>query len=181
MAVDERARRFLCAKDGAGSSLREDVEALARLGRRTTTAGERESADWVAGRLRALERRSTLVVNLDAIGSGGYLVVSRREGLTGWFGRADVDLSQRGARAAGLTAPRVVTFPNVTDAFVARRAGLRAVSILSYFDGWITDLHLPSDVPENVGWSTVEEAIALTEGMGEAWMDEPGPPAGDPA
>jgi len=128
---------------------------------------------WMRGPGRALERRSTLVVNLDAIGSGGYLVVSRREGLTGWFRNGDIDLSQRGAEVAGLPAPRVVTFPNVTDAFVARRAGLRAVSILSYDDGWIANLHLPSDVPGDVGWSTVDQAIALTEGMVEAWMAEP--------
>jgi hypothetical protein len=74
---------------------------------------------------------------------------------------------------AGLAAPRVVTFPNVTDAFVARRAGLRAVSILSYDDGWVSNLHLPSDVAANVGWSTVDQAIALTEGTVEAWMAEP--------
>ena len=124
---------------------------------------------WMRGPGRSLDRRSTLVVNLDAIGSGGHLVVSRREGLTGWFRRDEVDLAQRGARVAGLAPPRDVTFPNVTDAFVARRAGLRAVSILSYDDGWISNLHLPSDVPENVGWSTVEQAIALTQGMVEAW------------
>ena len=128
---------------------------------------------WMRGPGKSLDRRSTLVVNLDAIGSGGHLVVSRREGLTGWFRSVDVDLARRGARLAGLTAPRVVTFPNVTDAFVARRAGLRAVSILSYDDGWISNLHLPSDAPVNVGWSTVDQAIALTEGMVEAWMAEP--------
>ncbi len=133
-------------------------------------AGSVGMRSWIHGPGRALDRESTLVVNLDAIGSGGHLVVSHREGLTGWFGPADVDLSQRGARLAGVAPPRVVTFPNVTDAFVARNAGLRAVSILSYDDGWISNLHLPSDVPANVDWSTVEQAIALTEGMVEAWM-----------
>lgn len=129
---------------------------------------------WMRGPGRSLDRRSTLVVNLDAIGSGGYLVVSRREGLTGWFRNEDVDLCRRGAQLAGLAEPRVVTFPNVTDAFVARRTGLRAISILSYDDGWIGNLHMPSDVAANVGWSTVDEAIALTEGTVEAWMAEPG-------
>ncbi len=125
---------------------------------------------WMRGPGRSLGRRSTLVVNLDAIGSGGHLVVCRREGLTGWFRSGDVDLAQQGARVAGVGAPRVVTFPNVTDAFVARHAGLRAVSILSYDYGWISNLHLPSDVAANVGWSTVDQAIALTEGTVEAWM-----------
>jgi Zn-dependent M28 family amino/carboxypeptidase len=136
---------------------------------------------WMHGAGRSLDRRSTLVVNLDAIGSGGHLVVSRREGLPGWFRGGDVDLSQRGAQVAGLAAPRVVTFPNVTDAFVARRAGLRAISILSYDDGWIANLHLPSDVVENVGWSTVNQAIALTEGTVEAWMVEPAAEVADQA
>ena len=119
-------------------------------------AGSVGMRSWIHGPGRSLDRRSTLVVNLDAIGSGGHLVVSRREGLTGWFRPSDVNLSQRGARLAGLAAPRVVTFPNVTDAFVARHAGCTA-SILSYDDGWISNLHLPSDVPENVGWSTVDQ------------------------
>jgi hypothetical protein len=106
---------------------------------------------WMRGPGRSLDRQSTLVVNLDAIGSGGHLIVSCREGLTGWFQRDDVDLSQRG------------------------HTGLRAVSILSYDDGWISNLHLPSDVPANVGWSTVGQAVALTEGMGS----RPGWPLGD--
>jgi hypothetical protein len=125
---------------------------------------------WMRGPGRSLDRQSTLVVNLDAIGSGGHLIVSRREGLTAWFRRDDIDLTQRGARVAGLAAPRVVTFPNVTDAFVARRAGLRAVSILSYDNGWISNLHQPSDIAANVDLSTVDQAIALTEGTVEAWM-----------
>lgn len=128
---------------------------------------------WMHGPGRSLDRRSTLVVNLDAIGSGGHLVVSRREGLTGWFRSEDVRLARRGAEVAGVAAPREVTFPNVSDAFAARRAGLRTVSILSYDDGWVSNLHMPSDVPANVGWSTVDQAIALTEGMVEAWMAEP--------
>lgn len=125
---------------------------------------------WMRGPGRSLDRRSTLVVNLDAIGSGGHLVVTRREGLTGWFDRDSVDLAEQGARIAGIDAPREVTFPNVTDAFVARDAGLRVVSILSYEDGWIGNLHMPSDVPENVEWATVESAIALSEGIVAAWL-----------
>lgn len=134
---------------------------------------------WIRGPGRSLERQSTLVVNLDAIGSGGHLVVSRREGLTGWFASRDLDLARRGAQIAGITAPREVTFPNVTDAFVARNAGLRAVSILSYSDGWIENLHLASDVAANVGWSTVEQAIDLAEGIVEAWLTEPDPPSAE--
>lgn len=147
-----------------------DVVIVSPGGEEAGTVGMRA---WMRGPGRSLDRRSTLVVNLDAIGSGGHLVVSRREGLTGWFRSGDVDLSQRGAQVAGLPAPRVVTFPNVTDAFVARHAGLRTISVLSYEDGWISNLHMPSDVPANVGWSTVDQAIALTEGTVEAWMTEP--------
>ena len=36
--------------------------ASARLRRRTTTAGERESAEWVAGRLRALGAEDVRIV-----------------------------------------------------------------------------------------------------------------------
>lgn len=45
-----RSRALEYHADGLHSSIREDVEALAQLRRRTTTAGERESAEWVARR-----------------------------------------------------------------------------------------------------------------------------------
>lgn len=128
---------------------------------------------WMRGPGRCLDPRSTLVINLDAIGSAGHLVVTRREGLTARFRDADVDLSRRGALIAGVKPPHEVTLPNVTDAFVARHAGLPAVSILSYKEGWIENLHMPGDVPANVDWSTVEEAVSLTEGIVEAWLGEP--------
>ena len=50
------------SSDSPGPSLREDVEALAQLRRLTTTAGERESAEWVAGRLRALGTEGVRIV-----------------------------------------------------------------------------------------------------------------------
>lgn len=123
---------------------------------------------WVATAAQALDRGSTLVVNLDAIGSGEQLVVSRREGLTGWFAPADVDLALAAAADAGV-ALRPVAFPNVSDGFAARRAGLRSISILSYDRGWVANLHRPSDTPDNVRFATVEDAVALTEAIVRRW------------
>jgi hypothetical protein len=128
---------------------------------------------WLRANRDKIDPSSTLVVGLDAIGSGGHLVVPTRDGLTGWFDAADIDLAERAAEKAGIPAPKRVTFPNATDASVARRSGLRAISILSYDQGWIRNLHLPSDVPENVEWNTVNDAILLTESMAEAWADQP--------
>ncbi|MFE6862594.1 M28 family metallopeptidase [Nocardia sp. NPDC057668] len=133
-------------------------------------AGNLGMVAWMKQARAALEPEKTLVVNLDSLGSGGHLVVARREGLTGRFAARDVAAARKAAAHAGIEL-RAVTFPNVCDTSIARHAGMRAISLLSYADGWISNLHLRSDTVENVAWETVEDAITLTERLAAGWND----------
>src|SRR5207302_8319905 len=112
---------------------------------------------------------STLVVNLDSLGSGGHLVVARREGLTCRADTADVELASAAASALGVSL-QAVSFPNVCDASIARHLGLRAVSLLSYEEGWIRHLHMKSDTVEEIRWNTVVDAVELTQRLAHDWV-----------
>ncbi len=124
--------------------------------------------------MRALTRRArfdpahTLVIGLDSLGSGEHLVVARREGLTGRMAERDIAAAQRVAARAGIELP-AVTFANICDTTIAKRAGMRAISLLSYERGWIRHLHLKSDTADAVGWRTVIDAVELTEHLARAW------------
>jgi Zn-dependent M28 family amino/carboxypeptidase len=123
---------------------------------------------WVRSNSRRLDPASTLVINLDSVGSGGHLVVARREGLSGRLDPKDVELVSNVAFAAGIML-RTVTFPNVCDTSMARYKGMHAISLLSYEGGWIRNLHLRSDTVDQVRWNTVEDAVRLTEKLALAW------------
>lgn len=123
---------------------------------------------WIKGYGRRLDPARTLVINLDSLGSGGYLVAARREGLTGRLAPADVELATNVASSAGIDL-HVVSFPNTCDTSIARYEGMHAISLLSYDDGWIRNLHLKSDTVDQIGWNTVRDAVTLTERLAWAW------------
>lgn len=123
---------------------------------------------WVRSHGRRLDPARTLVINLDSLGSGGYLVAARREGLTSRLAPADVELAMNVASLAGIDL-RVVSFPQACDTSVARHQGIHAIALLSYDDGWIRNLHLRSDTVDQVGWNTVCDAVTLTERLALAW------------
>jgi peptidase M28-like protein len=125
---------------------------------------------WVRGHGRRLDPASTLVINLDSLGSGGHLVVARREGLTGRLAAGDVELATNVAAEAGITL-RTVSFPNVCDTSMARYEGMHAVSLLSYEGGWIRNLHMKSDTVDQVRWNTVQDAVTLAEKLALAWSN----------
>ena len=129
---------------------------------------------WLREHGRALDRETTLMIGLDSLGSGGAVVLPRREALTCTYDAADLALAEEAARRAGLQPPQRVTFGNVTDAMMGRQAGLHAFAVLSYADGWIKNLHRPTDTPGRVQWSTVHDALALTAAAIELW-DERAP------
>lgn len=133
-------------------------------------AGNTGMRAWMTTMRGRLAPDRTLVLNLDSLGSGGHLVLARREGLTGRMARRDVDALLRIGSTAGIDV-RSVTFPNVCDATIARHAGMRAATLLSYADGWVSNLHLKADAVEAVGWNTVNDAVALTEHIARAWDD----------
>ncbi|RDI67995.1 M28 family metallopeptidase [Nocardia pseudobrasiliensis] len=122
---------------------------------------------WTERQLR-FDPARTLAIGLDSLGSGGHLVVARREGLTGRMSDRDIAAAQRIAAQAGIELP-AVTFANVCDTTIARHAGMRAISLLSYDRGWIRHLHLRSDTPDAVGWNTVTAAVELTARLAHAW------------
>ena len=122
---------------------------------------------WARRRAR-FEPDHTLAIGLDSLGSGEHLVVARREGLTGWMAERDIAAAQRIAAQAGIDLP-AVAFANVCDTTIAKHAGMRAISLLSYDRGWIGNLHLASDAAEVVGWNTVVDAVDLTERIARAW------------
>lgn len=129
-------------------------------------AGNQGMLAWM--RSAELAPETTFVINLDALGSGGRLAVSRSEGLTGRHAARDVALAHELAADCGIDLD-TVTCPNITDATIARHAGLRTISLLSVEDGWISNLHQRSDTPDNVRFNTVEDAVVLTERIAATW------------
>lgn len=123
---------------------------------------------WVKSFSQQLDSDHTLVINLDSLGSGGHLVVARREALTGRLASSDVQFAKNVATSAGIDV-RVVSVPNVCDSSIARHEGMHAISLLSYADGWIRNLHMKSDTVDRIGWSTVCEAVTLTGKLASAW------------
>jgi len=115
-----------------------------------------------------LDPASTLFVGLDSIGSGEP-VVSVRECLTGRYREEDIQLVERAADRAGLPRPRRVGLGAVSDPLVARYRGFRAISLLSWRDGMIANLHRESDVPENVDWASAERVTDLAYAAVEQW------------
>jgi hypothetical protein len=133
-------------------------------------AGNTGMRAWAGRSARHLDPDRTLVVGLDSLGSGGHLVVARREGLTGWMDARDVQLASSVASSSGI-ALKTVSFPNVCDTAIARHKGLHAISLLSYESGWIRNLHLQTDTVEEVQWNTVCDAVHLTQRLALAWAD----------
>jgi hypothetical protein len=134
-------------------------------GEEAGNVGMRAWAHSTRGRLHTAE---TLVLNLDSLGSGGQLVLARQEGLTSRLPACDLDFATGVASKSGI-ALRTVVFPNVCDATLARYEGMHAMTILSYEDGWINNLHLASDTGEEIRWNTVVDALALAGNMASEW------------
>lgn len=124
--------------------------------------------DWLHKNRRQLDPSTTLIVNLDAVGSNGPVAVARREALTNRSNRAAVQKALHAA--ADLNIPiKAITIPNATDAAITTVAGLPTVSLLSVEDGWISNLHRPSDTVDNVNWNTMGDAVALTAHIATTW------------
>jgi Zn-dependent M28 family amino/carboxypeptidase len=133
-------------------------------------AGNTGMRAWAHRYAKQLDPARTLVIGLDSLGSGGHLVVARREGLTGRMDPRDVQFARRIATSAGITL-KTVSFPNICDTSIARHRGLQAISLLSYESGWIRNLHLRTDTVDNVHWNTVHDAVNLTQQLALAWAD----------
>jgi hypothetical protein len=131
-------------------------------------------AAWLRAEGRALDPATTLVLSLDTLGAGMPIVV-RGEGppRTVRYRAEDLAWADRGAARVGLEPPRRWRIGGYTDAALPLLAGLPTISLLSVDPGTglFSDYHLPSDVPENVDWDSVEACIRIAEGTARAWAE----------
>jgi Zn-dependent M28 family amino/carboxypeptidase len=125
---------------------------------------------WLRANRATLEPHTTLVINLDSVGSNGHLVVARRESLTGWLDERDVERALTAAAEIGIPL-QLAGIPNATDAVATKQAGLPTISLLSLEDGWISHLHRTSDTLDHVNWNTIVDAVALTEHLAKRWNE----------
>jgi hypothetical protein len=135
-------------------------------------AGMGGMAAWMRAEGSALDPHSTFVLGLDTLGAGEPMVVSSEGPL--WavpFREEDLALVDRAAAAAGLEPPRRFRIGGYTDPALARLAGLPAVSLLSLAGNGFSNYHLPTDVPENVDWDSVDRCLALAEATARVWVD----------
>ena len=119
--------------------------------------------------LQPLSRERTWVLNLDTIGSP-RLVMLEGEGT---FRMEDYprpefrDLVADAATAAGVTLHRGARARSSTDSVIPSRAGFPTATLISWdpHTRLPTDYHLMSDVPENVRYDTVADAVQLCHAL----------------
>lgn len=113
-----------------------------------------------------LDPATTLVLNLDTLGSGTPIVLEAEHAL----------LRHRYAeRDLALVPPEVPrwTIGGWTDALQAKLAGLRALSLLSIgSEGTFTHYHHPSDVPEHVDLASVRACAEVAQHVADAFARE---------
>ena len=125
---------------------------------------------WLAG--ASLDPATSLVVNLDTLGSGTPVVVSQETPVLGRYRERDLEWADRGALRVGVPRPPRFRFALPTDAIVAVGAGLPAISISSKDrDGHFPNYHLPSDTPDRVDWDSVEACLTLAGGVARAFSE----------
>jgi acetylornithine deacetylase/succinyl-diaminopimelate desuccinylase-like protein len=129
------------------------------------------AAAWVRAHRAELDSASTLIVSLDTLGSGEPAVVSRDGALTANYSHATQAWADRGALRAAVAPPRRIDMVAPTDGSPARHAGLQVLSLTSCApDGTLgPHYHLPSDLPENVNWDSVDECTRLAGGVARVW------------
>ena len=120
------------------------------------------------------EGRRPFVLNLEMLGSGRPVYIESEGFLRRYSYQAEaVDLARDVAadeEFAGIGS--LAASPFVSDALIATRNGIPAITIASLNDaGYVPNYHWSSDTPENVDLTSVEDAYAfsrrLVERLGE--------------
>jgi hypothetical protein len=138
--------------------------------------------DFVERRLKRLDPATTRVLNLDTVGSP-RLVMLEGEGVLlkveDYAGPAFRDLIADTAESERIQLVRNQRARASTDSVVPSRAGYPTATLISFEPDTklLSNYHLPTDTPENLDYSTVLEAVRLTEavarrlapGMQQAW------------
>ena len=113
----------------------------------------------------ALERERTEMLCLECVG-GPRLLVLEGEGMLRMrdYPPASRERLAAAAARAGVEVARGLRTIAATDALIALRAGYDVAQLASIdYTGFPANYHWPSDVPENIDWQTLGEAIAVSE------------------
>jgi acetylornithine deacetylase/succinyl-diaminopimelate desuccinylase-like protein len=126
---------------------------------------------WLAVHGSELDRASTLVVNLDTLGSGEPAVVARDGALSAVYSRDGHDLADRGALRAAVAPPQRIDVVAPTDGSPANHARLNSLSLTSCAPDRTLGphYHQPTDTPANVDWRSVEQCTRLAGGVARVW------------
>jgi hypothetical protein len=114
----------------------------------------------------ALDRDRTWFLNLETVGSP-RLIMLEGEGpvvMEDYCDRSFRDLIARAAQSAGVPLRRGMRSRNSTDAVVPSRAGYPTATLAS-MDRYkaLCNYHRMTDTPENIDYTTVMQALILTE------------------
>jgi Peptidase family M28 len=123
---------------------------------------------FVDRHLKRMDAETTWVLNLDTLGSP-RLILLEGEGavwMEDYHGPEFRDLIADTARDSGIALRRNMRARTSTDSVIPSRAGYRTATLCS-MNAWksLDNYHRPTDVPENVDYSTVESALELTEAL----------------
>lgn len=123
---------------------------------------------FVEGHLRPMDPETTWVLNLDTLGSP-RLILLEGEGpvwMEDYCGPEFRDLIAETAAEAGIELRRNMRARTSTDSVIPSRAGYRTATLCS-MNAWkgLDHYHRHTDVPENVDYTTVADALALTEAL----------------
>jgi hypothetical protein len=112
-----------------------------------------------------LDRQRTEVLCLEVLG-GPTLIVLEGEGMLKMRDYTEYmrDALADAAAEAGVEITRGIRTVAATDAIIALRAGYPAVTLASVTDAKLPlNYHWPNDVPDELHWETIEDAIAVCE------------------
>jgi len=124
---------------------------------------------FVARHRDELDPQTTCFVNIDTVGSQ-HLVMLEAEGpvwMESYSGPWLRDEAEAEAQELGIELRRGYRARASTDSIIPSRAGYPIVTLVSMSDwGPPANYHLPSDIPENVVYATVDDATRLTFALG---------------
>ncbi len=123
---------------------------------------------FAARHFPALDPRSTWCLNIDTVGSP-RLILLEGEGpvvMEDYFDRTFRDLVTSAAERAGAPLRRGMRSRNSTDAVIPSRAGYPTAT-LSSMNRYksLSNYHKMTDIPENVEYRTVLQALSVTEAV----------------
>jgi hypothetical protein len=131
---------------------------------------------FAARHFRSLDRERTWFLNVDTVGSP-KLILIEGEGpvvMEDYHDRTFRDLIARAAERVGAPLRRGMRSRSSTDAVIPNRAGYPTATIASIDrNKALSNYHRMTDTPENVDYTTVAQALSLTEAVARELGDNP--------